>query len=77
MRSTANGPGNVSGAPLTDEQVDFVNGLWRANVSAADIARVIERMRSEEAGHGQGSENVEMSDMNSSIAPPRYEGRDV
>ncbi|MDQ1532098.1 MAG: hypothetical protein QOE37_2215, partial [Microbacteriaceae bacterium] len=38
---------NYSDSQLTDEQVDFVQSLWNANVAAADIARVIERMKNE------------------------------
>jgi len=40
---------------LTNEQADLVSGLWRANVAASDIARVIERMRAGGAASGSTS----------------------
>jgi len=51
-------------SPLTDEQVDFVNSLWSAKVPAADIARVIERMKegNDPSGQPEESEGVEKID---------------
>jgi hypothetical protein len=72
MRLTTNTlGGDASGAPLTDEQVDFVNGLWRARVSAADIARVIERMRIDAAAGVQETGEVS-GKTNPGTAPPGY-----
>jgi hypothetical protein len=61
--------GSAANPQLTDQQADLVSGLWRANVSATDIARVIERMRVERATGGQGA------DVNTRIdtAPPGYD----
>lgn len=64
-------------AQLTDEQIDFIRGLGSANVPAADIARVIERMKADYAaasasaqrrpswGAGDGHASV--------LAPPSYD----
>lgn len=59
-------PGSsFSDSQLTDEQIDFVRSLWNANVPAADIARVIERMKSRVSGDGLRS--------GSGGAPPSYD----
>jgi hypothetical protein len=64
--------GHISNTQLTDEQVDFVNSLWSANVPATDIARVMERMR---VTGGQGSGSREMRDDDRpGTAPPSYDG---
>jgi hypothetical protein len=74
LPSNAYAQGNASNVQLTDEQVDFVRGLWRANVPAAAIARVIGRMRAGEAASGEGLGGDEMNGgMHPSTAPPRYD----
>jgi hypothetical protein len=71
MRSEAAIQDTTSGnAQLTDEQIDFASGLWRANVPATDVARIIERIRVGEAVSGQGSGRGEII---SDLPPPRYE----
>jgi hypothetical protein len=77
LESTSNAPANIFNARLTDEQADLVSGLWRANVSAADIARVIERMRAGTELSGLRSGSTEMDgDINPGIAPPSYDDID-
>ena len=76
-RSAAQAPGNAPGTRLTNEQADFVNSLWRANVPAADIALVMERMRAEEAGHGESSWSGERGGSEMSPAPPSYDGTGI
>ena len=61
-------------ARLTSEQADFVNDLRRANVPAADIAVVMERMRAEAEGHGQSGGRG--GEMGLRAAPPGYDGID-
>lgn len=70
MRSIPNVLDSTQNEQLTDEQADLVSGLWRANVAAADIARVIERMRAEPRGAASGSAS---GNRNPSISPPSYD----
>ena len=64
--------GHISNTQLTDDQVDFVNSLWSANVPATDIARVMERMR---VTGSQGSRIRDMGDDDRpGTAPPSYDG---
>ena len=70
--ATADTQGHISNTQLTDDQVDFVNSLWSANVPATDIARVMERMR---VTGGQGSGIRDMrDDVRPDTAPPSYDG---
>jgi hypothetical protein len=55
MRLTPNVLESAQNEQLTNEQADLVSGLWRANVAASDIARVIERMRAGGAANGSTS----------------------
>jgi hypothetical protein len=68
MRSMPNVLDSAQNEQLTDEQADLVSGLWRANVAAADIARVIERMRA-----GGGASGSASGDRNSGTSPPSYD----
>jgi hypothetical protein len=75
MASAANAQENPSNYELTDQQADLVNGLWRANVSARDIARVIARMRAGQSVGDNGSRVGEMNgEIHPNIAPPSYDG---
>jgi hypothetical protein len=75
MASAANAQENPSNYELTDQQADLVNGLWKANVSARDIARVIARMRAGESVGDNGSQVDEMNgEIHPNIAPPSYDG---
>jgi len=75
MASAANAQENPSNYELTDQQADLVNGLWRANVSARDIARVIARMRAGESVGDNGSGVGEINgEIHPNIAPPSYDG---
>jgi hypothetical protein len=74
-QSAANGLENISNAQLTDEQIDYVSRLARANVPATDVARLMERMRAGEA-RGQGSAVVNgeiRSETDQGTAPPSYD----
>jgi hypothetical protein len=63
---------HISNAQLTDNQIDFVNSLWSANVPATDIARLMKRIR---VTGGQGSGIREMCDGDHPYtAPPSYDG---
>jgi hypothetical protein len=65
-----------SDAQLTDEQVDFVRSLGASNVPAADIARVIERMKMGDGVGIEGPSRGVMNSVNPGLAPPRYESID-
>ena len=67
----------VSENQLTDEQIDFVRDLWSANVPAADIARMIERMKASQAGQGSRSTVVGVTSSVPSQEPPGYDFKDV
>jgi hypothetical protein len=64
----------VSNVHLTDEQIDFVADLSSANVPPAEVARLMERMRSRRAASGR---NVVNSDVNQDTAPPSYNDIDT
>ena len=60
---------------LTDEQADFINSLYRNNVPAAAIARVMERMLADRnAGIREWERETRLARTNSiSTAPPSYD----
>lgn len=68
IHSISNVLDSAQNEQLTDEQADLVAGLWRANVAAADIARVIERMRA-----GGGASGSASGDRNPGTSPPSYD----
>jgi hypothetical protein len=50
----------LSGQTLSEEQIEFVAGLYRQKLPAAEVARIVERMINEEGapsgiGHAEGS----------------------
>ena len=67
------GATGANNQPLTDEQVDFVHGLYTNNAPVPAIARVLERMTqtgnrnssTDEGSHGLAHEN--------SMPPPSYD----
>jgi hypothetical protein len=67
VQTTFHPGSNFSDSQLTDEQVDFVRTLWNANVAAADIARVIERMKN--GGLDEGA----VGGSNQGGLPPSYD----
>jgi hypothetical protein len=57
---------------LSEEQVDFVAGLYRQGVPAPEVARIVERLLNEERSRAdQGSSDVLAKD--SDPAPPVYD----
>ena len=63
---------DATGSRLTDEQVDFVHGLYSHNVPVPAIARVLERFT-----RSEGGDRVSVNDPGSvspdSMAPPSYD----
>lgn len=78
MRLIPNVLHSTQNEQLTDDQADLVSDLWRANVAAADIARVIERMRAGDAADiSRVVERIpagasRSGDRNSGTSPPSY-----
>jgi hypothetical protein len=69
---------NTSIAQLTDEQIGLLSRLSSANVPAADIARLMERMTSGRASNAQGLDSDNASDgVNLDAAPPSYDVLDI
>jgi hypothetical protein len=74
MRSANTALENVRNAELTDDQIDFVGRLSSVNMSTAEIARLIERMRARGAAGSQGSGSGNMGgEMDPHTAPPSYD----
>ena len=70
--------GNTSIAQLTDEQIGLLSRLSSANVPAADIAQLMERMTTGRALNAQGLDGENASDgVNPDAAPPGYDVLDV
>jgi hypothetical protein len=57
---------------LTDEELDFIRRLGHVDVPAADIARLIERMKAEHIARSEGSRAGISSDTTSLGEPPSY-----
>ena len=73
----ANATGDTPNAQLTDDQIDYLSRLARANVPATDVARLMERMRA--GGEERGRESAAVSreinsiQMDHDTAPPSYD----
>jgi hypothetical protein len=65
---------NPAIAQLTDEQLGLLSRLSSANVPAADIAQLMERMTTGRAAASQGLGRVGIrDDMDPDTAPPSYD----
>ena len=59
---------------LTDEQADFINGLYNNNVPAAAVARVMERMLADRhAGIREWRRELHRTNSLATTAPPSYD----
>lgn len=69
---------STANVQLTDEEVDFIRDLRSADVPATDIARIIQRMKTEpEAAVGEGSSSGVLSSVVLDPSPPGYDFKDA